>query len=227
MISPCYFIDLDTQEAFAGASGIFAANKGSNGIYIDQETFQSNLKLLTKHAVRKGWPIFSPVEVYDEPAGVAGGTPAGRGKKSLLPLPVHCKRGSRDAKKVKETSVRGAFTFAAHSKETKKNPTADYKKLLKKHHQLVFEKYGYDALKNPHFLKAMKAGGIKTCVVYGLALDYGLEALVLRLLKEGLNVFVPVDAVKAINEDNRRMALVELSRFGAKMWNTEFILKNT
>lgn len=219
MISPCYFIDLDTQEAFVGPQGILTSGKRNTGVFLDTETLRSNLKLLTKHAVKKGWPILSPVEVYD------GGV-----KETKTPngLPVHCKRGDKDSKKIKETAVRGSLTLAAGSKgKSRHYSAAQFKKLLKKHRQLVFEKYGYDVFKNPHFLKALKAGGIKTCVVYGVALDFGLESLVLKLMKSGFHVYIPVDAVKAINEENRRMALVELRKFGAEMWNTEFILKNT
>ncbi len=215
MISPCYFIDLDTQEAFAGSGGFLASSSQKNEVFIDPETFRNNLKLLTKHAVRQGWKILSPIEVYDEDEKKPAKTPAG--------LSTHCKRGSKEAKKIKETTVRGAYTMA----KTQKFSVAAYKKILKKHSQLVFEKYGYDVLKNPHFLKMLKAGGIKTCMLYGVALDYGLEALALKLLRSGFKVYIPVDAVKAINEENRRMALVELRRYGAEMWNTEFIIKNT
>lgn len=219
MISPCYFIDLDTQEGIVGPQGILASKKQNTGVFLDTETLRANLKLLTKHAVKKGWPILAPVEVYD------GGV---KEAKTSTGLPVHCKRGSRDAKKIKETTVRGAVTFAAGAKgKSQRYSVAQYKKLLKKHRQLVFEKYGYDINKNPHFLKVLKSGGMKTCVVYGAALDFGLEALVLQLMKSGFHVYIPVDAVKAINEENRRMALVELRKFGAEMWNTEFILKNT
>ncbi len=219
MISPCYFIDLDTQEAFVGSHGVLASGKQNTGVFIDYETLRANLKLLSRHAVKKDWPILAPVEVYEDGAGET---------KILKGLPVHCKRGSKDAKKIKETAVRGALTLSAGSKgKSQKYSVAQYKKLLKKHPQIVFEKYGYDVFKNPHFLKMLKAGGIKTCVVYGAALDFGLESLVLKLLKSGFHVYIPVDAVKAINEENRRMALVELRKFGAEMWNTEFILKNT
>ncbi len=194
---------------------------------MDTLTVRKNLGILTKHAVKKGLKILSPIEVLDETVV------SGKASKSLRGIAEHCKRGSKDAKKIKETLVRRSFVFgrkpglAKASGKSKKFSAEDYGKILKKNNQLVFEKYGYDVFKNPNFLKVLKAGGIKICVVYGVALDYGLDALVLKLLKEKFSVYVVVDATKAINEENRRMALIELAKYGAKMWNTEYILKNT
>jgi|GEM_PF-2232727 len=222
MISPCYFIDLDTQEGFLGKSGVLAKDSQKTGIFLETETVRKNLKILTKHATKKGWKILSPVEVFDENGSEK------KVAKALRAISPHCKRGSKDAKKIGETVVRSSFVFGTKpGVKEKKFSKKEYEKILKKHKQIVFEKYGYDVFKNPNFLKVLKAGGIKICVVYGVALDYGLDSLVLKLLKAKFSVYVVVDAVKAINEENRRMALIELAKFGARMWNTKYILRNT
>lgn len=201
MIAPCYFIDVDTQNDFMSKEGLEPIPGASE--------IRHNLMLLTSHAVKKAHPIIAPVELYDKHLP------------GCLKLPLHCRCGSKGFEKITETRVKKMAIIPMSPARI------SYKEFLKKYHQIILEKYAYNAFNNPHFLKLLKAGRLKNCVVYGVGLDYGIESLVLRLMKEGFKVFMPVDAVKPINEENREMTLVELRKYGAEMWNTEFIIKNT
>ena len=89
------------------------------------------------------------------------------------------------------------------------------------------EKTGFNLFNNPHALKLLKKSRIKNCIVFGVAIDYGLEQTILGLIENGFKVWIPVDAVKPINEDNREPVMKELRSKGAEMWNTEFIISHT
>ncbi len=185
MLSPCIFIDIDTQEDFFSPKGASPFPRS--------DSIRHNLKQLTVCAFSKGITILSPVEKdFEQP-------------------------------KIKETLLKGNFLFPKVS--VSKKPV-NYQTLLKKHPQIIIEKNNFDIFSNPHMMHLLKASGVKNCIVYGLAIDYGLESAVLKLIMQGFKVYVPVDAILAINEANREPALKELRHAGAEMWNTYFIIKN-
>ncbi len=135
--------------------------------------------------------------------------------------PYYCIAGTRGQKKITETAVKKS-RIIANAKDR-----LNYANLLKKYSQLVLEKTNFDLFNNVHALNLLKKSRIKNCIVYGIAIDYGIEQVILKLLENGFKVWVPVDAVKPINEENREPVMKELRSKGAEMWNTEFIVNNT
>lgn len=79
-------------------------------------------------------------------------------------------------------------------------------------------------LEDPKALK-LKPGLPKHCVIYGKALEYAIELVVMKLIKKGYKIWIPVDAVSCINEENREKVLIEMRKEGAEMWNTAAILE--
>lgn len=78
-------------------------------------------------------------------------------------------------------------------------------------------------LEDPKALK-LKPGLQKHCVIYGSGMEYAIELVVLKLIKKGYKIWIPVDAVSCINEENREAVLIELRKEGAEMWNTDAIV---
>jgi|WetSurMetagenome_2_1015567.scaffolds.fasta_scaffold77839_3 nicotinamidase-related amidase len=198
MISPCIFIDMDTQRDFFEPAGAMPI-KGAQEI-------RPNLKKLTNTAVKKKITIISGVENHNG--------------ETLKKGPFYCMEGTPGQKKISETTVKNSRTVA------QKKEKVNHANLLKKYRQIVLEKNGFDLFTNANAMDFLKKSGTKNCVVYGVAIDLGLEKLVLKLLETGFKVWIPVDAVKPINEDNREPVMKELRSKGAEMWNTEFIINN-
>lgn len=199
MISPCIFIDVDTQHDFIDSKGAMPI-KGALEI-------RANLKLLVQHAQKNKITVISAVEKHSG--------------ETLKKGPYYCMSGTKGQKKIPETTLKKSHVIA------NKKGAMNYAGLLKKNDQLVLEKTGFNIFNNPHTLKLLKSTRIKNCVVFGVAIDYGLEQTILRLIENGFKVWLPVDAVKPINEANREPVMKELRTKGAEMWNTEFIIKNT
>jgi len=201
MLSPCYFIDLDTQNDFF-------EKKGAQ--YVKQvERIIPLLKLLREKAFLKHIPIFSGVESYGMQDFL---------KTQRKPYAI---RGTHGSKKIPETLLKKTFVIPQNAKKIPASRT-----LLKKYPQIILEKSRFDFFNNPHAIKLLRSTKIRNCVMYGIALDYGLQMATSRLLKEGFQVWIPVDAVWCINEENREKALIELRKLGVHMWNTAFILEN-
>jgi len=199
MISPCIFIDVDTQHDFFDSGGAMPI-KGAQEI-------RANLKLLVRHAQKNKIPVISAVEKHT--------------KATLKKGPYYCMAGTRGQKKISETSLKKLRVIG------NEKAVLNYAGLLKKYDQLVLEKTNFNFFSNPHALKLLKKSRLKNCVVFGVAIDYGLEQTILKLIENGFKVWIPVDAVKPINEENREPVMKELRTKGAEMWNTEFILINT
>lgn len=64
---------------------------------------------------------------------------------------------------------------------------------------------------------ALRAAGIKTLIVYGVATDYCVKATVLDGLKEGYNVYVVNDLCRGVAEETSEAALEEMKQKGAKI----------
>jgi nicotinamidase-related amidase len=201
MLSPCLFIDVDTQNDFFDPNGGMPI-KGASEI-------RDNLKKLTKNAQKKGIKILSSLERQKD---------GSLKQKKVHPYGM---RGTNGYKKISETLIRNRITLETSGK------MPNYAAILKKYDQIIFEKYNFDLFTGNHILQLLRKSKIKNCIVYGVAIDYGLEKAALWLIKNGFKVWIPVDAVKPINEDNREPVMKELRSKGAEMWNTDFIIQNT
>ena len=167
----------------------------------DIKSVRANLKKLTAHALAKRIKIIS---LIDDGLKI---------DKAVL---------KKDLKKLKETVVDEKATQIGPQEKI-----ADLKKTWKKSHQLVLQKTGFDVFTNPNFLKLIKASRIKNIIVYGYGIDFGIEKAVVNLVAKGYKIWIPVDAVLAINELNREPSVKEMHRLGVQMWNSEFVIANT
>ena len=167
----------------------------------DIKSVRANLKKLTAHALAKRIKIIS---LIDDGLKI---------DKAVL---------KKNLKKLKET--------VADEKSAPIGPQekiADLKKTWKQHHQLIIQKSGFDVFSNPNFLKLLKAGRIKNIIIYGYGIDFGIEKVAVNLTAKGYKIWIPVDAVLAINELNREPSVKEMHRLGIQMWNSEFVIANT
>ena len=65
--------------------------------------------------------------------------------------------------------------------------------------------------------RMLKAAGIKTLIVYGIATDYCVKATVLDGLKDGYNVIVIQDLCRGVADDTSKAAWEEMKQKGAKI----------
>lgn len=192
VISPCLFLDIDTQRIF------FDGNKNPPQLHL-----KNNLKKLTLHALKKKIPVIAFLETKRDASG------------SLQKKKINLKS------KIAQTIIAKNGTIAQNS------TPPNYQTFLRKYPQICIEQSDFNIFSNKHTLALLKVSGIKNCIVYGASLDYGIDLAVLKLLKNGFQVWIPVDAVWSVNEKNREATLKELRAAGAHMWNTDFILLNT
>lgn len=194
MISPCLFIDIDTQESFFKKP--VNSKQG-----LQPSVVKKNLKKLTAHAKNKCIKIISPIDT-------AVTVKDGEFKKNL--------------KKLKESVMDGApYVVKLGDK------IADIESIFQKNHQIIVEKKNFDTFTNPYFVSMLEKSGIQNLVIYGYGIDFGIEKTVTNLIKKNFKVWIPVDAVLAINEDNREPSVKELHTLGVQIWNTDFIIDNT
>ena len=74
--------------------------------------------------------------------------------------------------------------------------------------------------------EALKSHNIKRVYVVGLATDYCVKATVLDAIKHGSEVYVVIDAVRAVNlaPDDGEKALGEMARAGAHLFTSDQLL---
>jgi nicotinamidase/pyrazinamidase len=66
--------------------------------------------------------------------------------------------------------------------------------------------------------KVLKAAGIKTLIVYGIATDYCVKATALDGLKDGYKVIVVQDLCRGVADETSKAALEEMAQKGAQIW---------
>ncbi len=164
----------------------------------DAAEIRPNLKKLTICALSRGIPLISSVETGEK----------------------YCVPGLTGYDKIPETEIKGAVLIPNI------NHKINYGCLLNTFPSIHLETTGFNLLSNRHSLALLKSLKRQNLIIYGVALDYGIEMDVVNLLKEGFKVWIPADAVKPINELNREPTMKELRKLGAEVWNTEFLMKN-
>jgi nicotinamidase/pyrazinamidase len=64
----------------------------------------------------------------------------------------------------------------------------------------------------------LKAAGVKTLIVYGIATDYCVKATALDGLKEGYKVIVVQDLCRGVADETSKAAVEEMKQKGAQIW---------
>ena len=116
--------------------------------------------------------------------------------------PVHCVAGTDGAELCKGLSVDRISHFV------RKGMSED--------------RDAYSGFQETDLSSLLKVRGIKTIFVCGLATDYCVKATALDGLKEGFNVFVVTDGIRAVTKDTGKKALKEMEDRGVKLVTSDF-----
>jgi nicotinamidase/pyrazinamidase len=191
------FVDVDTQRDFLAPSGSLFIG-GSTAIL-------ANLARLTRAARERSIPVIATAccHTLDEV--------------DPEPFPPHCLAGTEGQHRIEETDWPGGTVLSPDA--TLANP--DH---LPTH--LTLEKTRYDVFSRPDAsaILSLYARGRPTFVVYGVATDYCVRAVVLGLRELGHEVEVVVDAVWAIDAEHEADQFADFVAHGAALTLTDAFL---
>jgi nicotinamidase/pyrazinamidase len=204
---PMIFIDVDTQRDFLEPTG---------ALYIPgAEQIVPNLALLSTYARTHNVPILATADAHslDEP--------------DPEPFPPHCLVGS--AGQHRHDATRPPHPGHVLGLNDRFDPSQHPHLSLPDH--LTIEKRRYDVFSHPdasrvvaHYRRIASAasGGVDpTFVIYGVATDYCIRALVEGLLARNAHVAVVVDAIRAIDPAAEPILLTDWARRGVVLVRTE------
>jgi nicotinamidase/pyrazinamidase len=197
MSLPLAFFDVDTQIDFMDPQG---------KLYVPHaEDIVPRLVQLMAYARKRNIPVLSSADAHapDDP--------------EFKIWPPHCVTGTRGQQHIKETSLAGALTVSMHS-----GPFVPPGKWPP---QIIIEKDVYATSANPNFDAILKALGPRRYVVFGVATEYCVRADVLALRRRNMPVELVVDAIKAIDEEDGRKAIDEMTAAGAELVTADDVCK--
>ena len=118
------------------------------------------------------------------------------------PFPEHCMEGSEGQQQIDETRTDA---------------------IIDDDNIFIITKQTYDVFSNPETKKILKE--VKEAVVYGVATDYCVKAVVLGMLEVGIKVTVVGDAIKGVDKRTTHNAIRKMIEKGAVFVKTEEIIK--
>lgn len=191
---PFVFVDVDTQRDFLEESGaLYVA--GSRSIV-------PNLERLSRTAARCGIPVLATAccHVATDP--------------ELSRFPLHCMMGTNGQRRVPATERPDSVVLAVDDRLDGPLPP-----------HLTLQKQEFDVFSRPDAddLIARYDRSKPLFVVYGVATDYCVRAVVEGLLARGCRVAVVVDAIKAIDPATEAALLTDWANRGAFMVMTDAI----
>ncbi|MGB6066128.1 MAG: bifunctional nicotinamidase/pyrazinamidase [Desulfomonilaceae bacterium] len=186
------------------------AHKGSLAVPNSDQAYLDNVAKATEQLKKAGIPIYATQDWH--PADHMSFAANHKGKKPFETIklddgrtqvlwPVHCVQGSKGA-------------------ELLLNP-ALFTKVIRKGTNPKFDSYsGFmdDGGLKTDLDKTLKAAGIKTLIVYGIATDYCVKATVLDGLKAGYKVIVVQDLCRGVADKSSTAAWDEMKQKGAQIW---------
>ena len=194
-INKLLFFDVDTQHDFIYPDG---------ALYVqDAETLVDNFKVIINFARENNIPIWGSVDAH------LPGDAELKGNQGTFP--DHCMLGEQGQQKILTTRPVNPLWV-----ENRPHQQDEIEKILQHKGEIYFQKQSFDVFDNP---------AIKFCitkfnrvVVFGVATDYCVLSAVLGFLKNGLEVFLVTDAIKAVNmnKNDGQKALKRMSKAGAK-----------
>jgi nicotinamidase/pyrazinamidase len=197
------FVDVDTQFDFMDPGG---------ALYVPgAEKLAPALERLTRWAVDKGVPIIASVDAHapDDP--------------EFKDFPPHCVAGTPGQKKLHET-LGNRPLFIENRPLELSIPMIEQAGVLR-YDQYVFEKQTFSLFGNVNAEKILGRIAPRKFVVYGVATDYCVKAIVLDLLEQGAEVEVVEDAIAAVAEESGLAALEEMKAKGARFVSVEDVLR--
>ena len=194
---PLVFLDVDTQRDFLEPSGaLYVA--GSREIL-------ANLEQLTQFARAQGIPILATACCHhaDDP--------------ELAQFPPHCMAGTEGQQKVAATAPPASTVLEPEQRLHGDLPL-----------HLTLLKREFDVFSRPDAdeLIAMYDAAKPTFVVYGVATDYCVRAVVEGLVARGCRAAVVVDAVRAIDGDVEAALFTDWARRGVLLAMTDIVCRD-
>ncbi|MBT3297564.1 isochorismatase family protein [archaeon] len=89
---------------------------------------------------------------------------------------------------------------------------------------IYFEKQSYDIFSNSHLDIFLHEAKVSEAIVYGVATDYCVKAVVLGMQKREIQTYVVEDAIQGITEESSVAAIEEMKLSGAKIVSLEQVL---
>ncbi len=186
------------------------AHKGSLAVPNSDQAYLANVAKATDQLKKAGIPIYATQDWH--PADHMSFAANHKGKKPFETIkladgrtqvlwPVHCLQGSKGA----ELLVNPALFTKVIQKGT--NPKFD-----------SYSGFMDDGGTKTDLDKTLKAAGIKTLIVYGIATDYCVKATVLDGLKAGYKVIVVQDLCRGVADKSSKAASDEIKQKGAQIW---------
>ncbi|MDO8556520.1 MAG: isochorismatase family protein [Nanoarchaeota archaeon] len=180
------FWDVDTRYDFMRND---EDHKGA--LYVPgAERIEPALKQLTQIAAQKNIRVIQPADEHDENSEEISTTP-----NFMTTFPAHCMRGTKGQQCIPTTAVEG--TYVVHWDEKTFDPekirTSRVIEITKDKFDIF---YGTPAA--PHTEKIFELVKTPTAVVYGVCTNVCDDYAVMGLRARGIEVYVPMDAIKEL-----------------------------
>jgi nicotinamidase/pyrazinamidase len=186
------------------------AHKGSLAVAGTDEAFLKNVVKATQDLKAAGLSIYAtqdwhPAQHISFAANNKGSKPfelvtLKDGRKQVM-WPAHCVQKTDGAKLLLDTSM--------------------FKQVVQKGMDVKYDSYsgfrddgGADTVMD----KTLKADGIKTVVVYGIATDYCVKATAMDALAAGYKVVVVQDLCRGVAPETSKTAWAEMEKAGITLW---------
>ena len=187
------------------------AHKGSLAVSNSDQAYLDSVVKATEALKKAGFPVYATQDFH--PADHMSFASNHKGKKPFDTIkladgrtqvlwPAHCVQGTKGA-------------------ELLLNP-ALFTKVVRKGMNPKFDSYsGFmdDGGAKTELDKVLKAAGVKTLIVYGIATDYCVKATALDGLKDGYKVVVVQDLCRGVADKTSKAALDEMKQKGIQVWS--------
>ena len=202
------FWDVDTQVDFMLPAG---------RLYVPgAETIAGNLARLADYAHTSGIRIVASSDNHDPDDEELSDAPDYRDT-----FPPHCLRGTPGQARIPETALADPLVV-----EPEDDPSDILARLSNHPGDILFHKHYFDVFTNPSVAPVVEALSVSEVVLYGVALDvcnrYAVEGLLSRFPR--IAVTVAVDAVRALDEDDRDTLLGDWSARGVTLVTTSDVV---
>jgi nicotinamidase/pyrazinamidase len=186
------------------------AHKGSLAVPNSDQAYLESVAKATEELKKAGLPVYATQDFH--PADHMSFASNHKGKKPFDTIkladgrtqvlwPNHCVQGTKGA-------------------EILLNP-ALFTKVIRKGMNPKFDSYsGFmdDGGAKTELDKTLKAAGVKTLIVYGIATDYCVKATALDGVKDGYKVVVVQDLCRGVADKTSKAALEEMKQKGIQIW---------
>ncbi len=209
MSSEVIFWDVDTQKDFMEPDG---------KLYVSgAENLKENLSKLTQFANISRIRILGTVDYHsDTDPEIKQENPD-----FTDTFPPHCMQNDTGQEKIMETrsELTNWVNPITYSDE-------EVKKIIESKGPIMFRKTTFDGFSNPNVIPFIGEIKPKKVVVYGVAIDYCVRTAIEGLMNFGdLEIYLVIDAIEGINEDNSLKLIEEWIQKGVKTVTTEAVLK--